>query len=65
MLNMFRALLCPSSEACDYAVIILVVSFCKYGGVSVTVNLWFLVVYVRCEVLCCFVVAGEIRNYYY
>ena len=29
----------------------LVVSFCKDGGVSVSVNLWFLVVYVRCEVL--------------
>jgi len=33
---MFRALLCPSSGACDYAVeiITLVVSFCKDGGVN-------------------------------
>jgi hypothetical protein len=38
----------------------LVVSFCKDGGVSVNVNLWFLVVYVRCEVLCRFVVAGNV-----
>ena len=30
----------------------LVVSFCKVGGGSVNVKLWFLVVYVRCEVLC-------------
>jgi len=29
----------------------LVVSFCKDGGGSVNVKLWFLVVYVRCEVL--------------
>ena len=36
----------------------LVLSFCKDGGVSVNVNLWFLVVYVRCEVLCRFVVPG-------
>jgi len=28
----------------------LVVSFCKGGGGSVNVKLWFLVVYVRCEV---------------
>ena len=35
----------------------LVVSFCKDGGVCVIVNLWFLVVYVRCEVLCRLVVA--------
>jgi len=33
----------------------LVVSFCKDGGAGVSVNLWFLVVYVRCEVLCRFV----------
>jgi len=37
----------------------LVISFCKYGGGSVNVNLWFLVVYVQCEVLCCLVVAGN------
>jgi len=36
----------------------LVVSFCK--DVSVNVNLWFLVVYVRCEVLYHFVVAGNV-----
>jgi len=30
----------------------LVVSFCKDGGGSVNVKLWFLVVYVRCDVLC-------------
>jgi len=30
----------------------LVVSFCKDGGGSVNVKLWYLVVYVRCEVLC-------------
>jgi len=30
----------------------LAVSFCKDGGVSVNVNLWFLVVCVRCEVVC-------------
>ena len=37
-----------------------VVSFCKDGGGSVNVKLWFLVVYVRCEVLCCLVVAGNV-----
>jgi len=37
----------------------LVVSFCEDGGVNVKVNLWFLVVCVRCEVLCHFVVAGN------
>ena len=31
----------------------LIVLVCKDGGVSVNVNLWFLVVCVRCEVLCC------------
>jgi len=36
----------------------LVVSFCKDGSCSVNVKLWFLVVYVRCEVLCRLVVAG-------
>jgi len=47
----------------------LVVSFFKNGKVSVNVNLWFLVVCVRCEVLCHFVVAANvfllilIRNY--
>jgi len=31
---------------------ILVVSFCKDGRGSISVKLWFLVVYVRCEVVC-------------
>jgi len=35
----------------------LVVSLCKDIGAGFSVNLWFLVVYVRCEVLCRFVVA--------
>jgi len=30
------------------------------GEVSVNVNLWFLVAYVRCEVLCRFVAAGNV-----
>jgi len=38
----------------------LVVSFCKDGGVSVSVNLWFLVVCVRCDVLCGLVAAGKV-----
>ena len=38
----------------------LVVSFCKDGRGSVSVKLWFLVVYVRCEVLCRSVVAGNV-----
>ena len=38
----------------------LVVSFCKDGGGSVNVKLWFLVVYVRCEILCRLVVAGNV-----
>ena len=38
----------------------LVVSFCKDGGGSVNVKLWFLVVYVQREVLCCLVVAGNV-----
>jgi hypothetical protein len=38
----------------------LVVSFCKDGGGSVNVKLWFLVVCVRCEVLCGLVVAGNV-----
>jgi len=41
-------------------IITLVVSFCKDGGISVNVNLWFLVVCVQCEVLCRFVVAGNV-----
>jgi len=36
------------------------VSFCKDGGVSVSVNLWLLVVCVRCDVLCRFVVSGNV-----
>ena len=38
----------------------LVVSFCKDGGGSVSVKLCFLVVFVRCEVLCRLVVAGDV-----
>ena len=38
----------------------LVGSFCKDGGVSVNVKLRFLVVYVRCEVLCPLGVAGNV-----
>ena len=38
----------------------LVVSFCKDGEGSVNVKLWFLVVCVRCEVLCRLVVAGNV-----
>ena len=38
----------------------LVISFCKDGGVSVNENLRFLVVCVRCEVICCFVVVGNV-----
>jgi len=38
----------------------LVVSFCKDGGNSVSVKLWFLVVCVGCEVLCRLIVAGNV-----
>jgi len=38
----------------------LVVSFCKDGGGCVNVKLWFLVVYIQCEVLCHLVVAGYV-----
>jgi len=38
----------------------LVVSFCKDGGGSINVELYFFVVYVRCEVLCRLVVAGNV-----
>jgi len=38
----------------------LVVSFCKDGGASVNVKLWFLFVYVRCEVICRLVFAGNL-----
>ena len=38
----------------------LVVSFCNDGGGIVNVKLWFLVVYVLCEVLCRLVVAGNV-----
>ena len=38
----------------------LVVSFCKDGGGSVNVKLWFLVVCVQCEVLCRLVVSGNV-----
>ena len=38
----------------------LVVSFCKDGGGSINVKLWFLVVCVRCEVVCGLFVAGDV-----
>jgi len=38
----------------------LVVSFCKDGGGSFNVKLWFLVVYALCEVLCRLVIAGNV-----
>jgi len=38
----------------------LVVSFCKDGGVSFSVNLWFIVVCVRCEILCRLVAVGNV-----
>jgi len=38
----------------------LAVSFCKDGRGSVNVKLWFLVVYVRCEVLCRSVVLDNV-----
>ena len=38
----------------------LVVSFCKDGEGNVNVKLWFLVVCVRCKVVCRFVVAGNV-----
>jgi hypothetical protein len=38
----------------------LVVSFCKDGRVSINVNVWFLEVCVGCELLCPFVVAGNV-----
>jgi len=37
----------------------MVISFCKVGSSSVNVKLWFLVVYVWCEVFCRLVVAGN------
>jgi len=36
------------------------VSFCKDGGVSVSVDLWLLVVCVQCDFLCHFVVFGNV-----
>ena len=41
-------------------IITLVVAFCKDGRGSVNVKVWFLVVSVRCEVLCRLVVAGNV-----
>jgi len=38
----------------------LVVSFCKDGGGCVSVNLWFIVVCVRCDVLCGLVAVGNV-----
>jgi len=40
----------------------LVVSFCKDGRGSVNIKLWFLVVYVRREVLCRLVVARNMLS---
>jgi len=58
---MFLALLCPSSGATTIMLITtLVVSFCKDGRGNVNVKLWFLVVYVRCEVLCLSVVIDNV-----
>jgi len=42
------------------AITTLVVSFCKDGGGSINVELWFLVVYVQREVLWHLVVAGNV-----
>jgi len=39
----------------------LVVYFCKDGRGSVNVTLWFLVVHVRCEVLCRLVVLDNVH----
>jgi len=36
-----------------------VVPFCKDGGGSINVKLWFLLVCVQCDVLCRLVVAGN------
>ena len=58
---MFQALLCPSSAACDYNVDYHIgLLFCKDGGGSIIVKFWYLVVYVRCEVLCRLAVAGNV-----
>jgi len=58
---MFRALLCPTSEAhdcdVDYHIGRL---FCKDTRGSVNVKLRFLVVYVPCEVLCRSVVLDNV-----
>jgi len=40
--------------------ITLVVSFCKDGGVGVSVNLCFLMLCVRCDVIYHFVIAGNV-----
>jgi len=37
-----------------------VVSFCKDGGGNVNAKIWFLVVCVRCEVLCGFALSGNV-----
>ena len=58
---MFRALLYPSSGARDYNVDYHIGHFvCKDGRGSINVKLWFLVVYVQCEVLCRLVVTGNV-----
>ena len=38
----------------------LIVSFCKDGRGNVNIKLWFLVVFVRCEVFCRSVVFGNV-----
>jgi hypothetical protein len=58
---MFRALYAHHQELPTVMLITtLVVWFCKDGSDSIHVTLWFLVVYVRCEVLCRLVVAGNV-----
>ena len=59
---MFRALICPSSGVCDCVVELprWLISFCKDGGVGVSVNLWCLVVCVWCDLCCRFVVASNV-----
>jgi len=48
----------------EFATIMLITTlavwFCKDGEGNINVKLWFLVVYVRCEVLCRLVVASKV-----
>jgi len=59
---MFRALICPFSGVCDYVVELRhwLILFCKDGVLSVSVNLWCLVVCVWCDVCCRFVVPSNV-----